>query len=55
VIPLIVVVWLLCGALAALWDVSRPGKLTALDIAISACLVLTGPLGLLIQRMIYGR
>jgi hypothetical protein len=51
VIPLIVVVWLLCGALAALWD--RLPKVSALDIAIAACLVLVGPLGLLIHRAIY--
>jgi hypothetical protein len=53
VILLFVVVWLLCGALAALWDVNRLGKLAVLDIAIAACLVLVGPLGLLIHRAIY--
>lgn len=52
---LIAVVWLLCGALAAPWDLNRTSKVSALDVGIAACLVLTGPFALLIHRVIYGR
>jgi hypothetical protein len=55
VILLIAVDWLLCGAFGAMRDLNRMDRLSALDLSIAVCLLLAGPFGLLIHRVIYGR